>query len=122
MENCQGLAACAIRNSDGVIDVEDTLEALETQLQNLSAEEADRDYRIGAAVQSVFDQWLGKTLTLPSLVNEALRHLEVTPETFTSESAAVADYVRARKDGAFKIAKGKGGGVSRRCDTPPPKA
>ena len=119
MEKCQGLSACAIRFVDGVIDIQATLEGLENQIMDLVDAEEQSASRIGEAVNAVFDAYKGQTLTMPALVNAALGHLPVTPATFATESAAVAEYVRQRKDGEFKIAKGKGGGVSRSCDTPP---
>jgi len=122
MEKCEGLAGCAVRFTDGTIDIDATMEGLESQLQDLSETEATAGVRIGEAVNAVFDLHRGKVLTMPSLVNAALGHLSVTPETFAAESAAVAEYVRQRNGGEFKIAKGKGGGVSRVCDAPPPKA
>jgi hypothetical protein len=119
MEKCSGLGACAVRFTDGTINVEATLEGLESQLSALAASEEDSAERIGEAVNAVFDAYKGQVLTMPALVNAALGHLDFTPDTFATESAAVAEYVRQRKDGEFKIAKGKGGGVSRVCDTPP---
>lgn len=117
MEKCQGLSVCAVRFTDGTIDIESTLEGLESQLSALAASEENSAERIGEAVHAVFDAYKGQVLTMPALVNAALGHLSVTPDTFAAESAAVAEYVRQRKDGEFKIAKGKGGGVSRVCDS-----
>jgi len=121
MEKCSGLGSCAVRWDDGTINVEDTLRGLRTQLEDLALAEEEGAERIATAVHAVFDQYKGQTLNMPSLVNAALAHLSVTPATFAAESAAVADFIRLRKT-EFRIAKGKGGGVTRICDAPPPKA
>jgi hypothetical protein len=89
---------------------------------------------IATAVDEVFDTHNKAPLAMPTLVNFAMQRLSYTPETFKALSDSVADYVRenadrhektdketgviiqaAEKAGTrkFKIAKGKGGGVSR---------
>lgn len=120
MVKLANLAAAALRETDGTIDVSATLAAVEEQLWALIDEEATSGVRIAAAVNAVFTTYKGKVLTMPSLVNAALAQLDVTPATFAAESEAVAEYVR-RTPLEFKIAKGKGGGVSRIVDAPPPK-
>jgi len=101
-------------------------------------ESQDQTEKIAAAVHAVFDQYPGMALPMPSLANFALNHLTYTPATFKVLQEKVCEYVRDNADRSekkdengiliqaaeaprtrlFKIAKGKGGGVTRWSDVP----
>lgn len=119
MEKISNLSLACVRSVSpktlGSVDVAATLAAFEAQVLEFVEFEETLGARIETALQATFDQYRGQTLTMPSLVNVALVHLQVTPDTFAAYSAAVAEYVRNRPE-EYKIAKGKGGGVSRIAD------
>lgn len=115
MEKISNLSLACVRYTDGTINEAATLESFKTQVVELIDEEELLGGRIETALQATFKQYRGQTLTMPSLVNVVLVHLTVTPDKFACYSAAVAEYVRNRPE-TYKIAKGKGGGVSRIAD------
>jgi hypothetical protein len=101
-------------------------------------ENADLSEKIDIAVNAVFDQYKSTALAMPILANFAMQHLTYTPATFKVLQEKVCEYVRENADRhekkdddgvviqvaesprtrAFKIAKGKGGGVVRWSDVP----
>ena len=86
---------------------------------------------IEEAVSALFDQYKGAAINMPAVASMTAQRLGAQPENFKVLSDRVAEYVRANsqetgseKEGnlvqhpesMFIIAKGKGGGVSRRAD------
>ena len=117
MEKINGLEELAVRGTDGAIDVSATLTAIGEQLLARAEYEAGLGERISAAVHSVFDANLGKTLASPALASFAATAMGVTPSNYAETVAAISLWVRHNPE--FKVAKGKNGGCSRVCDTPP---
>ena len=112
-----------VRDSNGSIDHEATLDKFQTNLLQYEVERDLEAQTIGEAVHAVFDEFKGVSLNMPALTSFALKRLNVQPETFTSLSKKVGDYIRDnagdRDSGAsFKVGKGKGGGCRRWSDTP----
>lgn len=107
----------------GSIDRAESLKAAEAALDAYIAEHETQQSTIADAVSTVFGQFPGANLTMPTIEGMALRHLNPKPETYKVLGKRVLDYVRAnsgkRETGAlFGIAKGKGGGVCRWADVP----
>lgn len=116
------LATFCERAEDGSIDVDATVLKFEGELLKYQVERETELATIGAAVHGVFDSHKGTTINMPAVVTMALQSLNVQPATYAALSERVATFVRdnasdKREDGrSFRIAKGKGGGVSRWCD------
>lgn len=111
MEKISGLADSAVRATDGSIDVEATLAGVAEQLLALVEAESTLNENIAAAVGAVFDTHWGKVLPMPAVCSLAAGLMGVTPDAYTETVAAIGRYIRS--NAAFKVAKGKGGGVSR---------
>jgi hypothetical protein len=119
--NTINLNTYVIRASDGSIDLDATCAKFARDLLTFKTESETETEEVGAAVNSVFDQFPGARINMPALVNYALQRLNVQPENFRILSEKVQNYVRdhagPREDGAlFHIGKGKGGGVFRWAD------
>lgn len=107
--------------SSGSIDVEATVANFRSALSVHLAERETQQATIADAVHTVFDQYKGQTISMPSLTGLALQALNVQPENFGALTERVQEYVREQSKGEasiFVIAKGKGGGCSRRADKP----
>jgi hypothetical protein len=120
-------------------DLDANVAAFTSAYAKFIVENHDMSEKIGAAINAVFDTYRGTVLTMPILANFAMQHLSYTPATFKVLSEKVCEYVRENadrhektdKDGvilqaaeaprtrAFKIAKGKNGGVTRWSDIAP---
>ena len=123
-----------VRGVGGNIDQDLSRSAFDMLLaQHIAARETEYE-TIGAAVDSVFDQYVGASINMSALVSFALTKLNAQPENYAVLSERVAQYVRdnsqgkllsekgaevkvwERPDSTFVIGKGKGGGVYRRID------
>ena len=120
MEKISGLADVAVRAEDGSINVEATLAGVAEQLLALVEAESTLSGSIAEALATVFDTHRGKTLPMPAVCSLAAGLMGVSPSEFNETVAAIGRHIRS--NAAFKVAKGKGGGVSRLADAPPPKA
>ena len=116
-EKISNLSECAVRFTDGTIDVEESLLAFQTQLEELSLKEEGSLDAISQAVNAVFDLHLGKVLPMPAVCAIAAQRMGVTPSEYTETNKAIGLWIR--NNAAFKVAKGKGGGVHRVCDAAP---
>jgi hypothetical protein len=129
------LSIALVLGSDGKTDKAATLASCSDAIDKYTAERETEEETISEAVHALFDQHKGARLNMPYVVGECLRTLNVQPANFKPLSEKVAQYVRdnsqgekaedgsvARPDSLFLIGKGKGGGVARRCDLPPPAA
>jgi len=118
---------------DGVINQEKSTEAFRGALLRYVAGRETEDALIQEAVTSLFDQFKGQAIPMPAVCSMTAQKLNAVPENFKILSDRVGDYVRANSqetgsekegnlvehpDSLFVIAKGKGGGVSRRADRP----
>ena len=115
---------------DGRVDEQATRDAFAAQLSQHVASCELEESAIADAVSAVFDAHRGTALAMPILCNFALTELNVQPENYNTLHERTAQYIRAnsqgekdketgaveRPDSLFVIAKGKGGGVSRRAD------
>lgn len=112
--------------SAGSIDREASLKAASDALDAHIAEHDTQQETIAAAVHSVFDEYKGANLTMPTIEGMTLRALNAQPANYKVLGQKVLDYVRAnadQKDEAprtrtFGISKGKNGGVCRWADVP----
>jgi hypothetical protein len=124
-----------VRASDGSIDQDASLDACSDAIVKYCAERETEEATIADAVNALFDEHKGARLNMPFVQSATLRTLNVQPANYKVLSEKVAQYVRdhsqgekaedgsvARPDSLFLIGKGKGGGVARRCDLPPPAA
>lgn len=118
------LATFAVRDSSGNVDLDGTMVKFQSELLKFQAERETETAVIAEAVTAVFDQHRGANIQMPAIVTLALQRLNVQPESYKVLSERVADFVRAnagteRAEGkTFRIAKGKGGGVTRWVDVP----
>lgn len=117
------LATFAVRDEAGELDLSATVAKFEGALLQYQAERETELATIGAAVNAVFDAHKGASINMPAVTSLALQKLNVQPETYKALSERVQAFVRdnaseERGGGIFRIAKGKGGGVSRWADVP----
>ncbi|MFA6270667.1 MAG: hypothetical protein WC657_05690 [Candidatus Paceibacterota bacterium] len=114
--NLATLAALCVRNEDGTIDVQSTLYDIEDALDVLRTQESESLAAIANAVHQVFDAHLGQVLSMPAVCSIASGLMGVTPQEFVETQKAVGLWVRTSNQ--FRVAKGKGGGVTRLRDIP----
>lgn len=117
------LATFAVRDSDGELDLDGTMTKFQGVLLQYQAERETELATIGAAVNAVFDQHKGATINMPAVTSFALQRLNVQPESYKVLAERIQTFVRdnasdERGKGLFRIAKGKGGGVTRWSDVP----
>ena len=103
-----------VRFTDGSIDSEETIRAFSSALSVYEAEVEIETKGIALAVNALFDQHIGARLNAPYLVGETLRRLNVQPETYTSLTLKVQEFLRSSP--SFDVSKGKGGGWARTSD------
>lgn len=114
-----------VRDSSGLVDSTASLAKFSGELAELAALEAKMVASVGPAVHTVFDTYLGESLTTPTLTAFALQIVGTTPSNYAQTEEAVRTYIKSNSVGdapAFKTTKGKGGGVSRICDAKPAAA
>lgn len=122
--------------SDGTVDRDATLSAAGDAIDVYVAERETEEVVVSDATHALFDQYLGQTLQMPFVVNRVLSALNAQPANQQALTARIQEHIRsnsqgdknkesgavANPDSVFVIAKGKGGGVSRRCDAKPASA
>lgn len=116
---------------DGKIDQDKSEAAFRSNLLRYVAERETEGTLIAEGVAALFDQYKGAAINMPAVCSMTAQRLGAQPENFKVLSDRVAEYVRANSqetgsekegtltehpDSLFVIAKGKGGGVSRRAD------
>lgn len=112
----------AVRDSSGEVLIDETVEKFRVELLRFKANRETETAQIAMAVNAVFDQHLGVSITMPAVVSMTLTRLDVTPETFNLLRERTMDFIRAnasakREDGMdFCVQKGKHGGVFRWVD------
>lgn len=128
------LLIALVLGSDGKTDKAATLASCGDAIDLYTAERETEEATIADAVGALFDEHKGAALNMPYVCNEACRSLNVQPANFKALTERVAEYVREhaqgekvgetweRPESEFVISKGKGGGVRRRADIPPPPA
>lgn len=113
------ISSYAVRNVDGSVDHEATLEKFASDLFRFE-ELHDREQQvIGGAINAVFDEYQGARLNTPFLVGQVLKKLNAQPENYKALSDRVVTFIRSNsqaEDSVFVISKGKGGGIGRRSD------
>lgn len=73
------------------------------------------------AVDGVFDQYKGATISKQALVSMAAQSLSVEPRHYSRTMSEIEEFIREEAQaGRFRIKAGMGGGVVRVCDQPPP--
>lgn len=108
------ISSYAVRDLNGSIDHESTLKKFAIDLREYEAERELESSTIGAVIHKIFDRHLGKRLSTPFVVGEALNALNAQPENYKALTDKVSEFLRSSAE--FDARKGKGGGVSRRCD------
>jgi hypothetical protein len=110
------------RDASGALDLDTTMTKFQGALLQYQAERETELETIGTAVNAVFDEHRGATINMPAVTTLALQKLNVQPESYKALSERVQSFVRDNASdernggGTFRIAKGKGGGVSRWVD------
>jgi len=107
--------------SNGSVDLDATRAAFETALASFVTARETEQAGIATAVHAVFDEHLGKTLTMPTLAQYATQKLNAQPENLAVLTERTKQYIRDNKEGdssLFLVVKGKSGGVRRRSDLP----
>lgn len=103
-----------VRSANGSIDHEASLAKFAGDLLKWEADrEVEREV-IAGAVHALFDRHLGKRLTTPYVVSEALKSLNAQPENYKTLTEKVAEFLRTSPE--FDTTKGKGGGCARSRD------
>lgn len=108
------IASYTVRNSDGTINHEATLAKFAGDLLRYEAEREMEREVIAGAVHALFDRHLGKRMTTPFVVSEALKSLNAQPENYKALTEKVQEFLRTTPE--FHTGKGKGGGVARLAD------
>ncbi len=106
----------------GNVDSQASSDAFDMALSAHIQERETQTEQIAEAVTSLFDQYRGTAIQVPTLSGMAAQRLNAQPANRKTISGRVADYVRNNADGKgqnlFQISKGKGGGVKRVSDLP----
>jgi len=115
------LATYMVRGTDGTPDTSATLNKFSADLDNYIASRETEQEVIAAAVNVVFDAHKGVRMNVPFVISQALTALNVSahPHMFNTLTQRVHAYISDNSKGdnsLFQIAKGKGGGCSRRAD------
>jgi len=108
------LSALFIRNTDGTINLQDTVTNCAKAVQAQIDKEQSQSEGIGTNVHAVFDQYQGQALPMPSVVNAVFSAMNLPLSEYAETNAAIAEWIRNSPE--FLVAKGKGGGVKRICD------
>lgn len=114
------IGSYVVRGSDGTVDHEATLHKF---AGDLSKYEANRETEAGAlagVIHAIFDENLGKHLGKKWFISEALRRLNATPDNWSTLEKRLETFLKESPE--FDSAVGKGGGLYRVKDAPPPKA
>lgn len=109
------LSGYVVRDTNGAVDMDATVLKFRTDLDAHLAARAERDSQIADAVNAVFDQYRGANINLPALETLALSKLGADPSNYGELAEALRSYIKdnSGEGGAFKVAKGKGGGCHR---------
>jgi hypothetical protein len=104
--------------ADGLVDVSETLEKIESELNSANAAAEKAFAAVGPAVDAVFAKHPGAAINMPAVVSFTLAELATGPEKFQETSELVTNYIRANSTdgGKYEIRKGKGGGVRLRTE------
>lgn len=107
-----------VRGANGSVDADATVAKFESDLAAHIAKVEQSEARIASAMTAVFDAHKGQSITKPALTSLVLNALGSGPESFKSDSDAVAAFLKANSGEGqeYVINKGKGGGVARRSD------
>lgn len=120
-------------NPDGTVDKDASLISCQDQLDAFLAQEEARGANVSDAVNAVFDKRRGARMNVPYVVGQALYILGAGPDDHGILAKSIHEYITAnsqgekdktagtyaRPDSLFVVNKGKGGGVTRRCDMKP---
>lgn len=101
----------AVRTKDGSVDIQQTHTRFTQELhQFIQSERMDNEV-IAAAVQRAFTTHNVKTLPMGAVLQYTMEMLNVSPSDYSMIKERVQKYVRNNVN-RYKVAKGKGGGVS----------
>lgn len=121
------------RTSEGRYDHIRTLSNLATALIKSEAERELEESTVRDALQSIFDEYKGTAITMPTLEGMVCRKLNAVPANWKPLAMRTAAFVRENSqettdkltkvttkhpNSLFVIQKGKNGGVLRRADIP----
>ena len=124
MSSTIALATYCVRDEKGSIDVDATVAKFRADVLRHQVERETEQATIGTAVHAVFDEYPGASLNMPYVQSQTLSKLNAQPENFKALGKRVQRFIQEnaaneRSAGmTFRIAKGKGGGVSRWVDVP----
>lgn len=107
------LGSYVVRGAAG-IDMEATLEKFAGDLATWEAQREAEASTVAGAVHAVFDASPGTALTKKWIVNQAVRSLNATPDTWGTLEKRVEDYLKT--SGQFSAEVGRGGGFTRLAD------
>ena len=110
------LEQVAVMGLDGMVDVDATMLKLHPMVMEFAEAEAANTARVSAAVNSVFDKYVGRSIKMNDLESLVTATMEVDPDNFTGLVNSVRSYVKTSS--AFKVVAGRGAGVRRVCDIP----
>lgn len=132
------LSSFVVRGADGAVDIAATTDKFGIELTKFIAVNETEVAVIATAVNAVFDDYRGQTLTMPTLINYALTKLHANPTNMPALTDRIRGYIHDNADRpaqkakdksilvpaeeprtrSFRISKGVGGGVSRWSDVP----
>jgi hypothetical protein len=108
-----------VTDASGNVDEAASQAAFTSALTAHVAERETQNDLIADGVKSLFDQYLGKSISMPTVASMVTQKLGAPPESFKTISDRVLNYVRANSQGdnsLLVVTKGKGGGCARRSD------
>lgn len=101
----------ALRTKDGAVDIQATHTRFTQELHSFIQSEKMDNEVIAAAVKTAFQTHNVTTLPMGAVLQYTMELLNVVPSDYSMISERVRRYVKNNAS-RFKVAKGKGGGVS----------
>lgn len=107
-----------IVRSNGVVDREATLSKFSGELSLYIAKRETDEAEISNGVNMVFDRHRGVNINTAALKSLVCAELKTAPGAMAEVGERVANYIRDNsvEGGAFRVRKGKGGGIVRLAD------
>ena len=113
-----------IRTEEGSVDVNRTMDKLESMVREWVKVRAPKAkakskvnesvFDVGSAVHVVFDKYLGRAIKMDDVRRLVTANLKVEIDDLSTVAEIVGNYIRNNSE--FTVMRGRNGGVSRNCD------